>query len=217
MLLSVSYNLRMTWYDNRLTYNNLKPLTRLNTVSQDQVELLWRPQVGFINTDDIEHTEVDKDAVTTVLRRDTNFIPDLSNAFEVEIYRGDANPVSTSRKYSTIFTCNFDLVLYPFDIQMCFMRLQILSASSEYLIFNATNSHVAYLGQKLLVEYGIGKIDLEVDDTKQYSEIRVQVELIRRYGYAMLNIYIPSLTLLTISFVTLFFRAPIFEVNFVCP
>ncbi|KAK3896195.1 hypothetical protein Pcinc_000117 [Petrolisthes cinctipes] len=186
-------------------------------VSQDQVELLWRPQVGFINTDDIQHTEVDEDAVTTVLRRDTNFIPDLSNAFEVEIYRGDANPVSTSRKYSTIFTCNFDLVLYPFDIQMCFMRLQILSASSEYLIFNATNSHVAYLGQKLLVEYGIGKIDLEVDDTKQYSEIRVQVELIRRYGYAMLNIYIPSLTLLTISFVTLFFRAPIFEVDYDAP
>lgn len=31
MLLSVSYNLRMTWLDNRLTYNNLKNMTRLNT------------------------------------------------------------------------------------------------------------------------------------------------------------------------------------------
>lgn len=35
MLLSVSYNLRMTWHDNRLTYNNLKQLTRLNT-SEDK-------------------------------------------------------------------------------------------------------------------------------------------------------------------------------------
>lgn len=40
MLLSVSYNLRMTWYDNRLTYNNLKRLTRLNTSKET-----WKQRV----------------------------------------------------------------------------------------------------------------------------------------------------------------------------
>lgn len=55
----------------------------------------------------------------------------------VRIFQGDKNPVSTTRKYSTVFTCFFDLVLYPFDIQNCYLHLQILSASSEYLIFNA--------------------------------------------------------------------------------
>ena len=41
----------------------------------------------------------------------------------------------------------------------------------------------------------------------------MEIELIRRYGYAMLNIYIPSLTLLVISYVTLYFRPSIFEVR----
>ncbi|XP_045114123.1 uncharacterized protein LOC123506251 [Portunus trituberculatus] len=213
MLLSVSYNLRMTWLDNRLTYNNLKPLTRLNTVSQEQVAQLWRPQVGFINTDDIQQTKVDEDAVTTVFRQHKVYTPNLANPYEVEIYRGDTNPLSTSRKYFTIYTCNFDLVLYPFDIQKCYLRLQIISASSEYLVFNINDSTVNYFGEKFLVEYGIGKIDLKEGDGGQYSEIQVQVELIRRYGFAMLNIYIPSVTLLTISYVTLYFRPTIFEVR----
>ncbi|XP_042235984.1 gamma-aminobutyric acid receptor subunit pi-like, partial [Homarus americanus] len=190
MLISVSYNLRMTWFDNRLTYNNLKALTRLNTVSLDQVEQLWRPNVGFINTDDIQHTVVDQGAVTTIIREHPHFVRDLSNPYEVEVYRGDTNPVSTTRKYSTVFTCNFDLVLYPFDIQTCSMQLQIQSASSEYLIFNSNDSYVQYLGQKFLIEYGIGLIDLQVDNAMQYSEMKVRIELIRRYGYAMLNIYI---------------------------
>ena len=62
------------------------------------------------------------------------------------------------------------------------------------------------------MEYGIGKIDLKDGKGGQYSELHVQVELIRRYGFAMLNIYIPSVTLLTISYVTLYFRPTIFEV-----
>lgn len=70
-----------------------------------------------------------------------------------------------------------------------------------------------YLGPTLLVEYGVGRIDLRADNATQFAVARVRVELIRRYGYAMLNIYIPSLTLLVISYVTLFFRPSIFEVG----
>nr|XP_053628974.1 uncharacterized protein LOC128686190 [Cherax quadricarinatus] len=213
MLLSVTYNLRLTWYDNRLTYNNLKKLTRLNSVSQEQAEMLWRPTLSFLNTDNIQNTAVDSDAVTTVIMEDENNVPDLSNPYEVEIYQGDTNPVSTTRKYHTVFTCFFDLVLYPFDIQKCDMQFQILSASSEYLIFNLSGSSVEYMGPKLLVEYRIGKINLDVNNATQYSGSRVRVELIRRYGYAILNIYVPSFTLLIISYLTLFFRAPIFEVR----
>ncbi|XP_068250178.1 uncharacterized protein [Palaemon carinicauda] len=213
MLMSVSYNLRITWFDNRLTYNNLKLLTRLNTLSLEEVEKLWRPKIGFINTDDIQNTAVDQDAVTTVLRRHPEYVPDLSNPYEVEIYRGDTNPISTTRKYFTIYTCNFDLVLYPFDIQTCILQLQILSASTEYLVFDPEDSFVEYLGPRQLVEYGIGTIDLRVENSTQYSHLKVEVELVRRYGYAMLNIYIPSLTLLVISYITLFFRPSIFDVR----
>lgn len=52
-----------------------------------------------------------------------------------------------------------------------------------------------------------------MDNSTQYAVSKVRVELIRRYGYAMLNIYIPSFTLLIISYITLYFRPSIFEVR----
>ncbi|XP_047736394.1 glycine receptor subunit alpha-2 [Hyalella azteca] len=213
MMLSSSYNLRMTWYDNRLSYNNLKQLTRLNTLSKTQVDELWKPLIGFINTDDIQQSAVDEDAITTIIKHTKNFAHNLTNSYEVEIYGGSENPISTTRKYFTIFKCNFDLTLYPFDIQECFIQFKILSASDEYLVFNISESYVEYLGSKYLVEYGIGRVALEEDVTKQYAAARVTVQLVRRYGYAMLNIYIPSMILLIISCLTLFFRPPIFEVR----
>ncbi|MPC11863.1 Glycine receptor subunit alpha-4 [Portunus trituberculatus] len=168
---------------------------------EEEVDLLWRPTIGFINTDDIQHTEVDADSVTTIVQDHDHYRLDFSNPYEVRIFRGDTNPISTTRKYSTVFTCFFDLVLYPFDIQNCYIHLQIITASSEYLIYNATDSFVEYLGPRLLVEYAIGVIDLHINNQSQYSVSKVRVELVRRYGYAMLNIYIPSLILLIISYV----------------
>ena len=46
-----------------------------------------------------------------------------------------------------------------------------------------------------------------------YSQLTVEVMLIRRSGYVILTIYMPSLILLSISYVTLFFRPVIFEVR----
>lgn len=51
-------------------------------VSLKQVEGLWRPRLGFINTDDIQNTAVDADAVTTIIKLDQSFAPDLSNPYE---------------------------------------------------------------------------------------------------------------------------------------
>ncbi|XP_069192750.1 uncharacterized protein [Procambarus clarkii] len=47
MLLTISYNLAMTWLDNRLTYNNLKQLTRLNTGIYEAKELGYEDEMGY--------------------------------------------------------------------------------------------------------------------------------------------------------------------------
>ena len=47
----------------------------------------------------------------------------------------------------------------------------------------------------------------------QFSEVKVKVPLTRRYGYAVLNIYLPTLVLLIVSYVTLFIRPAIFDVR----
>lgn len=59
----------------------------------------------------------------------------------------------------------------------------------------------------------MGQVRLEHDNSGQFSEARVIVPLTRRYGYAILTIYTPTLVLLVVSYTTLFFRTLIFDVR----
>ncbi|XP_027215293.2 glutamate-gated chloride channel alpha-like [Penaeus vannamei] len=56
-------------------------------------------------------------------------------------------------------------------------------------------------------------MQLHFDNSGKYSDVVLSVALKRRYGYAVLNIYLPSLVLLVVSYVTLFFRTSIFDVR----
>ena len=56
-------------------------------------------------------------------------------------------------------------------------------------------------------------VNVHEGELGEYSNIVFEVELKRRSGYAVLTIYVPSLILLVISYVTLYFTPQIFEVR----
>ncbi|KAK3853727.1 hypothetical protein Pcinc_039746, partial [Petrolisthes cinctipes] len=59
----------------------------------------------------------------------------------------------------------------------------------------------------------VGTLHLEKGqgDDDGFSDLKVMVPLTRRYGYAILNIYLPTLVLLIVNYVTLYFRPAIFD------
>lgn len=63
MTMFVSYSLKMTWFDYRLTFLNLKLNDNLNVVNYEEMMTLWTPSVGFINTKSSEHSVVDKETL----------------------------------------------------------------------------------------------------------------------------------------------------------
>jgi len=46
-----------------------------------------------------------------------------SEVTESYIYKGEQNPIVLNREYDMTFACNFDLVMYPFDTQFCFIEV----------------------------------------------------------------------------------------------
>ncbi|XP_076041999.1 uncharacterized protein LOC143025904 [Oratosquilla oratoria] len=213
MTMQLSYSFQMTWYDNRVDFNNLKGNVSLNLVPLARMITLWTPVIGFVNTEGNKRSQVDVEASMAVERLSGVLKRDPSKPGEVEVYSGGENTFQLTRKYSTTFTCDFNLILYPFDDQYCDMHLRILSASKSYLEFDFEKAASVYLGNALLIEYEVGQPEMVSVEDSEFSEIRVRVPLKRRSGYAILNIYTPSLILLIISFVTLFFRPQIFEVR----
>lgn len=213
MTMKLTYELRMKWYDTRLTFLNLKSNDSLNKVTHSSMVTLWTPVIGFINTESHQHTEVDLEASLHLQQLSPSTQRDGGAPGEVVLYPGEDNQLVLSRKYNHMFVCDFDLLLYPFDSQYCDMQLRMLSASSNYLVFNDAETSAVYIGSKLLLEYHIGQPSLLYDNSGEFSEARVRIPLMRRAGYAILNIYTPSLILLVISYVSLFFRPHIFEVR----
>lgn len=69
MTLEVSYELSLTWVDNRLKYRNLKVNNTLNVLSANTMKLLWVPEVSFVNTVDGQGTVMDDDTTVWVERR----------------------------------------------------------------------------------------------------------------------------------------------------
>lgn len=59
----------------------------------------------------------------------------------------------------------------------------------------------------------IGEVKVLLGQDYRPGEARVRVPLTRLYGNSILTIYIPSLILMIISYLTLFFRTAIFDVR----
>lgn len=71
------------------------------------------------------------------------------------MYLGSENHLSVERKYTSKFLCDLDLALYPFDVQRCFMDLQVLSAATDFVVLAEAISSVSYVGAELLIEYEV--------------------------------------------------------------
>ncbi|KAK7065522.1 hypothetical protein SK128_006704 [Halocaridina rubra] len=241
MQLEAVFVMSLTWEDSRLHYQNLKESNTLNILSNDTVKRLWIPTVSFVNTNGNHRTLADDGAImfinrhTGVMERDKGapgegiadkvikplliaqkswVVPTMDSVLtgkEVDIYPGAGNTLTIKRKYGVVFKCDLNLQLYPFDKQECKMHLQIISAPRSFLQFDTDSSSVINIGETFLTEYHVGTLDLTHDLESEFSEATVRIPLERLQGYAILNIYIPTLVLLIISYVTLYFRPIIFD------
>ena len=107
-LFSCKLRLILSWFDQRLQFNNLKNLTELNTMSKaerqkvvpcPQHPQMWTPRVVFSNTEERDGLVKDDKATATIKRSGSVTIaPDtvLDNTF---ISEGRENPITLERAY----------------------------------------------------------------------------------------------------------------------
>ncbi|ROT75706.1 putative basement membrane-specific heparan sulfate proteoglycan core protein, partial [Penaeus vannamei] len=189
MSMQLSYEIEMSWYDNRLEFRNLKVNDSLNSPLVARMMELWSPLVKLLNTDTIDKILLAEDATTVVKRLEEAVRRDEGALLGVDIYSGGGNPISVSRKYSTVYTCNFDLTLYPFDDQHCDIHMQIVSGQVSFLEASP-NSSVVYLGSRVLSEYEIGDVKVLLGAPKIPSEIRASSSLPTTSYFKMVDIWL---------------------------
>ncbi|KAK4301078.1 hypothetical protein Pmani_026748 [Petrolisthes manimaculis] len=89
----------------------------------------------------------------------------------------------------------------------------MLSASSRLLVFDESKTRAIFEGNPQLVEYFVGDVDIDFKNDRPFAVIYVKLQLLRRSGFIIMNVYIPSLLLLVISYLTLYFTPTNFQVR----
>ena len=210
--MQISITLR--WTENRAKYQNLKKDRSLNALTQEDLQLLWLPEMIYENTDQKESTRLGENwewKTNVVVERNTSGTPaGLEVADETQLFLGGENNLTMFQTYTHEFQCIFDLKKYPFDTQTC---------SINMVIGLLDRTSVSLIPDQLRMEQSpdmpiFKMIDwkfihrTQTDGTKTLAMIMV---LKRKVTSELMTTYFPTLLLTAITFATTFFKPFFFE------
>jgi len=210
---TADFDLTMIWVDPRLNFYDLRGATDLNSLSNSLQERIWSPSLSFTNAKIIGGTKVDP-TVETVIERNGKPAPDnIIRAVEANVYSGVDSNIIMKREYFIDWACDYDLIYFPFDTQVCKMVFDMTGGTKEYLRMAVDENGVEYLGEEYLLEYRVGGMLLkEINDSSaKYSSMKVSLILTRRWFYHGISVFLQSILLLIVAYMTFYYRVDNFQ------
>ena len=117
--IELKFLVTFSWLERRAVFHNLKQKMNLNSLQSEVVEQLWIPKLIYSNTKQNENTHMSiKESTLTIIREGTFVRTTLETVDEIEIFRGDENPIEMHQDYTKTFQCTYNLENFPFDSQV---------------------------------------------------------------------------------------------------
>ncbi|XP_078287410.1 glycine receptor subunit alpha-3-like isoform X2 [Rhinoraja longicauda] len=178
--------LRQQWNDPRLAYSEY-PDDSLD-LDPSMLDSIWKPDLFFANEKGANFHEVTTD--NKLLRIFKNGI------------------VLYSIRLTLILSCPMDLKNFPMDVQTCIMQLESFGYTMNDLIFEwqengpVQTAEGLTLPQFLLKEEKDLRYCTKYYNTGKFTCIEVRFHLERQMGYYLIQMYIPSLLIVILSWVS---------------
>ena len=119
------FTVTLRWRDERLSFNNLRAESNMNSIRPAETEKIWFPEFYFDNTREKVKNIIDDSSVLRVLRNGSGGLSSSGDTKIKLIYWGGKNWLQYRRFYSQQFNCHFYLHCYPFDYQTCIFDIKI--------------------------------------------------------------------------------------------
>ena len=97
----VKMGLELKWKDPRLTFRNLKKYE--NTLSQNEIETIWIPDLTFVNTDDNIDVKSDRNLAVQILRTRGHELRGSEFLHEERTFKGVENDLNLIGNYDHFF------------------------------------------------------------------------------------------------------------------
>ena len=212
--IEIQFSIVLKWAETRAIYQNLKKRRSQNTLTQDNIQLLWLPKVIYENTDQKESTRLggfwEWETSVIVEREKNGTLAGLETVDETEYFNGKENSLVMFQTYTHEFQCNFRFVKYPFDTQTCYIEMAMGPLDQASVTLNPGQLH---MNQSLDMQI-FRMLDWKLHK-ETYSNGRTALKLTmvfkRKIQSELLTTYFPTLLLTAITFATTFFKPFFFE------
>ena len=214
--IQLQFEVILNWKENRATYLNLKGKTALNKMTEEDIEQLWLPLIIYTNTDQKKTTRLGEYgngewSTAITITREANFTrAGLEKLDETEIFEGAENGLTMRQTYTHRFQCNYLLSRYPFDTQVCTIKMNVATLDLDT---------VKLIPMKLVMEQEEEMTIFHIIDrqlvyrniSQPQDGVFMFIVLKRKITSEMMTTYFPTIMLTAITFATTFFKPYFFE------
>uniref|UniRef100_H3B5R8 Glycine receptor alpha 3 n=1 Tax=Latimeria chalumnae TaxID=7897 RepID=H3B5R8_LATCH len=178
--------LRQQWNDPRLAYSEY-PDDSLD-LDPSMLDLIWKPDLFFANEKGANFHEVTTDNKLLRIFKNGN--------------------VLYSIRLTLILSCPMDLKNFPMDVQTCIMQLESFGYTMNDLIFEWEEQGPVQVAEGLTLPQFVLKEEKDLRyctkhyNTGKFTCIEVRFHLERQMGYYLIQMYIPSLLIVILSWVS---------------
>ncbi|XP_041437562.1 glycine receptor subunit alpha-2 isoform X5 [Xenopus laevis] len=182
----VNIFLRQTWNDPRLSYSEY-PDDSLD-LDPSMLDSIWKPDLFFANEKGANFHDVTTDNKLLRIFKNGN--------------------VLYSIRLTLTLSCPMDLKNFPMDVQTCAMQLESFGYTMNDLIFEWLSTSPVQVADGLTLPQFILKEENELGyctkhyNTGKFTCIEVKFHLERQMGYYLIQMYIPSLLIVILSWVS---------------
>ncbi|XP_045615469.1 uncharacterized protein [Procambarus clarkii] len=189
----------VTWHDARLTYANLLPGDFNNRAKVS--DLIWLPTIMIKDAARSPTDVVMRRQILRINRESSPITDDDTRPREDKLYAGGEQSIRLEQQYTVSFMCQFSLHMYPFDIQHCLLSYTLTNIQDRFLF---VKGGVNYTGERRLMEYKcVGEEMRGPSDLP--GDVQMILEFRNQYGYYIGNAVVPSLLMVVICYLALFF------------
>nr|XP_027227685.1 glutamate-gated chloride channel-like [Penaeus vannamei] len=201
--LTVDLMASVKWTDSRLGYSNLRRDYKANRLRN--IDLVWVPTLTLIDGTKGTAKGIIHSRVVFVYRVSDELPDDESIILEDYKYDGTLNFLVLEQEMSVTFACNFDLMMYPFDQQVCYLNFEIQNLNIRFGILEKEGDGVSFLGTRYLLEYYLRKEIYTSFVDHNASIAGLELWFKNQYRYYIGNVMLPSVMLVILCYVTLYF------------
>ena len=209
--MKVKFKISLQWVDARVTYYNIKPDEKMNSLTLDEQLSLWTPTIIFWNTKEQLRTQNDKVTFASIKREASGSMIGKEVNEDIEVYAGAENRITISRVYSIQFYCEYDMRWYPFDQQTCNIEMILDGVLDNYA--DILPGDVEFSGPMELTQYYVQSYKMKKTSIQGKGAIVVSITLGRRLLGTFLTVFFPTILLNVIGHCTNFFKQFFFEVK----